>query len=413
MTLMKNIAAFIINHKWATASIVVLVASLLVATLDALVVTRAESHLLQTLQDEAKQRAIQVMSHTLNGNIMGSIELLGVLDEEMKQVALTTLPAETPGVLTTLERVTRYYDAEGTFLVSHDGIVKSSWNMNGKPSTGLDIKFRPYYKIAKQGQSNVYAAVALATNQRALYFAAPVLAQRQRGAEPIGAIAIRIGLAEVDATLKESKALALLITPQGVVFSSNRTDWILRLAGAPSAEKLQAIRDTKQFGKFFDDKVPELLPFDLAHTDIVVEGERHVAVSAPVNWHDPLGNWQFVLLGNVTGLVPWYVRTAMASILFSMLVLSAYLARTSLCDKEAREKAEQAQQAADEKARQAHLQVVASIQYASRIQQSVLPNTDSIAELAPYHFVLWLPRDTVGGDIYWMRPWGNGRLIML
>ncbi|MBF0158836.1 MAG: SpoIIE family protein phosphatase [Magnetococcales bacterium] len=381
-------------------------------SLDTIVVTRAQSQLLGTLQDEAKQRALQVMSHTLNGNIMGSIELLGMLDKEMKQVALTTLPAATPGVLTTLERVTRYYAAEGTFLVSHDGIVQSSWNMNGKPSTGLDIKFRPYYRIAKQGQSNVYAAIALATNQRALYFAAPVLEQYQRGSESVGAIAIRIGLEQVDATLKESKAIALLVTPQGIVFSSNRTEWILRLAKTPNEEELQTIREAKQFGKLFDGPLPDRLPFDPANTTVAVDGKPYLSVSSPVNWHDPLGHWQLILLGDVTELIPWYIRTIMASLLFFMIVSSAYLIRTSLCDKEAREKADQARQLADEQARQAHMQIVASIQYASRIQQSILPNIDAVTDMIN-HFVLWLPRDTVGGDIYWMRPWGEGRLIML
>ena len=29
------------------------------------------------------------------------------------------------------------------------------------------------------------------------------------------------------------------------------------------------------------------------------------------------------------------------------------------------------------------------------------------------HFVVWKPRDVVGGDIYWCEPWGKGSMIML
>lgn len=54
-----------------------------------------------------------------------------------------------------------------------------------------------------------------------------------------------------------------------------------------------------------------------------------------------------------------------------------------------------------------------SIRYASRIQRAILPAPDQIDELLPRHFTLWEPRDVVGGDIYWVRPWGGGTLLIL
>ncbi|QEP44921.1 hypothetical protein D5085_18340 [Ectothiorhodospiraceae bacterium BW-2] len=54
-----------------------------------------------------------------------------------------------------------------------------------------------------------------------------------------------------------------------------------------------------------------------------------------------------------------------------------------------------------------------SIQYASRIQRSVLPREAQRRKLLPKHFILWEPRDVVGGDIYWMRQWLKGRYIVL
>ncbi|MBF0340510.1 MAG: response regulator [Magnetococcales bacterium] len=54
-----------------------------------------------------------------------------------------------------------------------------------------------------------------------------------------------------------------------------------------------------------------------------------------------------------------------------------------------------------------------SIQYASRIQRSILPTLDVIEGIFSDHFIHWDPRDTVGGDIYWCRPWGEGVLFAL
>lgn len=54
-----------------------------------------------------------------------------------------------------------------------------------------------------------------------------------------------------------------------------------------------------------------------------------------------------------------------------------------------------------------------SITYASRIQRAVLPEPEVLAARLPQHLALWRPRDVVGGDIYWARPWGDGLLLIL
>ena len=54
-----------------------------------------------------------------------------------------------------------------------------------------------------------------------------------------------------------------------------------------------------------------------------------------------------------------------------------------------------------------------SIRYASRIQRAILPAPEQFAALVPRHFAVWEPRDVVGGDMYWIRPWGDGVLLIL
>lgn len=50
--------------------------------------------------------------------------------------------------------------------------------------------------------------------------------------------------------------------------------------------------------------------------------------------------------------------------------------------------------------RQRHIQE--SIEYASLIQKSILPQDADLADAFREHFVLWKPRATVGGDFYWL-----------
>ncbi|MFO7827082.1 MAG: tetratricopeptide repeat protein [Bacteroidales bacterium] len=47
-------------------------------------------------------------------------------------------------------------------------------------------------------------------------------------------------------------------------------------------------------------------------------------------------------------------------------------------------------------------QITDSIEYASRIQNAILPPPNYITQLIPEHFILFHPRDIVSGDFYWI-----------
>jgi tetratricopeptide (TPR) repeat protein len=55
-------------------------------------------------------------------------------------------------------------------------------------------------------------------------------------------------------------------------------------------------------------------------------------------------------------------------------------------------------------------EITDSIQYASRIQNALLPPGDYINELIPERFIIYFPRDIVSGDYYWITE-KNGKVI--
>jgi serine phosphatase RsbU (regulator of sigma subunit) len=57
-------------------------------------------------------------------------------------------------------------------------------------------------------------------------------------------------------------------------------------------------------------------------------------------------------------------------------------------------------QAANQAMAAAHKKIDDSIDYASLIQQAILPNRQLTQSLGAHHFVMWKPRDVVGGDLY-------------
>ena len=44
-----------------------------------------------------------------------------------------------------------------------------------------------------------------------------------------------------------------------------------------------------------------------------------------------------------------------------------------------------------------------SIEYAKRLQESILPSEDDLKRVFKNNFVIWRPRDVVGGDFFWLR----------
>jgi len=47
-------------------------------------------------------------------------------------------------------------------------------------------------------------------------------------------------------------------------------------------------------------------------------------------------------------------------------------------------------------------EILSSIRYAKRIQSNILPSTEEVAALFKEHFVIYMPKDIVSGDFYWI-----------
>jgi serine phosphatase RsbU (regulator of sigma subunit) len=47
-------------------------------------------------------------------------------------------------------------------------------------------------------------------------------------------------------------------------------------------------------------------------------------------------------------------------------------------------------------------EILSSVQYARLIQQAILPSDEHLMDYLPHHFVLYLPKDIVAGDFYWI-----------
>ncbi|MCP4105906.1 MAG: SpoIIE family protein phosphatase [Desulfobacteraceae bacterium] len=59
----------------------------------------------------------------------------------------------------------------------------------------------------------------------------------------------------------------------------------------------------------------------------------------------------------------------------------------------------------------ANKRIMDNVQYAQRIQGSFLPNQDQVKKYLPDSFFLWIPRDIVSGDMYYVYSAGDGFIV--
>jgi PAS domain S-box-containing protein len=281
----------------------------------------------EALETEVTRRGLEVMAQTMDGNVMGAVGALGLVNQPIKGVARGEIPLDTPVVMQSLQAIGQAYEANGAYIVNSDGIIKTSWDTVGVPLTGVDVKFRPYFKIAMQGKQNIYAAIGTTTGMRSLYFAAPLYGEVSANAPIIGAVVARLGLTRVDSVLRAWSGPALLLSPQDLVFASNREAWIETLAGQCTPERLQAIRTLKQFGKLFDSGTPKALPFDPKSDLVSIGNHRYAVARTPLQWNDPNGPWMLVLLGDLDRLMPASLKTmiGLTSGLLMLALSTAFL----------------------------------------------------------------------------------------
>ena len=67
----------------------------------------------------------------------------------------------------------------------------------------------------------------------------------------------------------------------------------------------------------------------------------------------------------------------------------------------------------EERVANAHRLILESLHYASRIQAAMLPARRIIATVMHDHFLIWEPRDIVGGDFFWFHRTNRGYFVIL
>ena len=262
-------------------------------------------------------------SGTVNSRAMGAAILLGLENPAVKQRALGQ--RSKPEALSALNILRRQYLSDLAFLVDQHGIVVAYSSQDNTPGEGLDLSLRPYVQLSMQGTPNVYPAVGYQPGERGIFLAAPVYADLDNTSQRIGAIVLKINAEKLDVLLNSwAGGIALLLSPQGIIFGASRKEWLFHSTGELPTEALEQIRLNRQFGSLFDTKPPLALPLELNAPSASI-GEQHYRIRKhALEWDDPAGEWTLLLLDRHQ---PWWTQwsvTGVAAISGLLVLLTLF-----------------------------------------------------------------------------------------
>ncbi|CAB1060288.1 PAS/PAC sensor signal transduction histidine kinase [Olavius sp. associated proteobacterium Delta 1] len=147
-----------------------------------------------------------------------------------------------------LDHFNKTLDTEVCYLMTPEGDTIASSNRNAPDSfVGMNFDFRPYFQQAIHGKPATYLALGTASGRRGAYFSHPI-----PGIEPgtfAGVVVIKASIEQVEKELVAAPDEIVLVTdPQGIVFISNRKNWLYHSLMKLTPEQKSRIEDSIQFG---------------------------------------------------------------------------------------------------------------------------------------------------------------------
>jgi PAS domain S-box-containing protein len=169
-----------------------------------------------------------------------------------------------PEAVTILETAKHISGGSRVYVIDSKGtVVGSSSIKQGKSILGNNYSFRPYFKQAIEGKNVAYPALGITSKTRGIYFGTPIYSESDDSA--IGIVVVKASLDPIDKLLNQIPEPVALLSPDGIVFATNRKAWMYHTALPIEKETLNSVRKSRQFSD------QPLLPLQTQLNDNTVE----------------------------------------------------------------------------------------------------------------------------------------------
>jgi C4-dicarboxylate-specific signal transduction histidine kinase len=156
------------------------------------------------------------------------------------------------GTLQAADRILDHFkntlQADVCYLMDIMGNTIASSNRNDPDSfVGQNFSFRPYFEMAIRGQAASYLALGTTSGKRGVYFSYPIYEYGKES--PDGIVVIKGSIEMIEREMGFSGDEIVIVTdPNGIIFISNRPDWLYHTAWQISQQTVTEIAASRQFG---------------------------------------------------------------------------------------------------------------------------------------------------------------------
>jgi len=185
------------------------------------------------------------LSSFLSENVRPVRTLAGI--DEMGQILQNRTDINQGSAEAVLDLFRESLDVDVCYLMNSKGVAVASSNRETEDSfVDKYFGFRPYFIEAMKGSSATYMALGVTSGKRGSYSSYPVYSDH---GTPIGVAVIKtsIELIEKELGLLGGETI-LVVDPRGIVFISNRKDWLHRSLYELSESETEKVALSRQFG---------------------------------------------------------------------------------------------------------------------------------------------------------------------
>jgi PAS domain S-box-containing protein len=186
------------------------------------------------------------LSSFLSENLRSVKALAGL--EQLKKALSSKDDDALVGANFMLDHFNNSLGADVCYLMDHEGNTVASSNRKATDSfVGENFSFRPYWRQAILGNPATYMALGITSKKRGVYYSHPVYGDG--GNTPMGVAVIKASIEPVEEEFSQTyEGVVLLTDPHGIIFISNRPNWLLHSLWRLSSEELTEVVNSLQFG---------------------------------------------------------------------------------------------------------------------------------------------------------------------
>ncbi|OFA05889.1 ATP-binding protein [Duganella sp. HH101] len=197
------------------------------------------------------QRQLQLMAPDLQSLLQKYETLPFVLGFQPDLIEALAHPSDASAITrlnSTLQTIQQQAKVGAIYVMDRDGLTIGASNWDQPLGfVGKNFSYRPYFDAALHGRAGRFYGIGTSTSEAGYFIAQPVYRNGTAGGPVTGVVAVKISLADFERTWRSSDDTIALADSSGVVFLSNRPDWIYRSLHALDAATERQLAHTQQY----------------------------------------------------------------------------------------------------------------------------------------------------------------------